>query len=91
MSWAWHLDLRRLSLAWSVIEHIHHEFAARTLFATHYHELTELPIKPGVRNLHVSVKEAASGDFFCESRPGAADRSYVHRSGATGGIAGLGD
>jgi len=67
-----------LALAWSVIEHIHERSGAYTLFATHYHELTELADKlDGVRNLHVSVRE--SGDqiiFLRKVEPGAADRSY---------------
>ena len=46
-----------LALAWSVVEHIHSETRAKTLFATHYHELTELAEQlEGVRNLRVSVK-----------------------------------
>ncbi|HUA85107.1 MAG TPA: DNA mismatch repair protein MutS [Bryobacteraceae bacterium] len=67
-----------LALAWAVVEHIHKQIRAKTLFATHYHELTELAEQlPGVRNLHVSVKE--SGDqilFLRRVEPGAADRSY---------------
>jgi DNA mismatch repair protein MutS len=67
-----------LALAWAVIEHIHERIGAWTLFATHYHELTELEERlQGVRNLHVSVKE--SGDqilFLRKVEPGAADRSY---------------
>lgn len=67
-----------LALAWSVIEHLHERTGAYTLFATHYHELTELAGRlEGVRNLHVSVKE--SGDqviFLRKVEPGAADRSY---------------
>ncbi len=67
-----------LALAWAVIEHIHRNIRAKTLFATHYHELTELASQlEGVRNLHVSVKE--SGDqilFLRRVEPGAADRSY---------------
>ncbi len=67
-----------LSLAWSVVEHIHERIGARTLFATHYHELTELAGQlDGVRNLHVSVKE--TGDqivFLRRVEPGRADRSY---------------
>ena len=67
-----------LALAWAVVEHIHQRIRARTLFATHYHELTELAEQlPGVRNLHVSVKE--SGDqiiFLRKVEPGSADRSY---------------
>jgi DNA mismatch repair protein MutS len=67
-----------LALAWAVVEHIHQNIRAKTLFATHYHELTELASQlPGIRNLHVSVKE--SGDqilFLRKVEPGAADRSY---------------
>jgi DNA mismatch repair protein MutS len=67
-----------LSLAWAVIEHIHQRIRARTLFATHYHELTELADQmPGVRNLHVSVKEAGDQVIFLRKvEPGRADRSY---------------
>ncbi len=67
-----------LALAWAVVEHIQQNIRAKTLFATHYHELTELEqLLEGVRNLHVSVKE--SGDqilFLRRVEPGAADRSY---------------
>ncbi len=67
-----------LALAWAVIEYIHQRLRAKTLFATHYHELTELAEQlEGVRNLRVSVKE--SGDqiiFLRKVEPGAADRSY---------------
>jgi DNA mismatch repair protein MutS len=67
-----------LSLAWAILEHIHEHLRAYTLFATHYHELTELAEQlEGIRNLHVSVKE--SGDqiiFLRRVEPGAADRSY---------------
>jgi len=67
-----------LALAWSVVEHIHQRIRARTLFATHYHELTELADQlPGVRNLHVSVKEAGDQIIFLRKvEPGRADRSY---------------
>ena len=67
-----------LALAWAILEHTHHHLRAKTLFATHYHELTALADQmPGIRNLHVSVKE--SGDqiiFLRRVEPGAADRSY---------------
>jgi DNA mismatch repair protein MutS len=67
-----------LALAWAVVEFIHQKIRARTLFATHYHELTELAEHlDGVGNLHVSVKE--SGDqiiFLRRVEPGRADRSY---------------
>jgi DNA mismatch repair protein MutS len=67
-----------LALAWAVIEHIHRHIRAKTLFATHYHELTELASQlEGVRNLHVSVKESRDQILFLRRvEPGAADRSY---------------
>ena len=67
-----------LALAWAVVEHIHRNIRAKTLFATHYHELTELADQlEGVRNLHVSVKESADQILFLRKvEPGAADRSY---------------
>ena len=61
-----------------MIEFLHERIGAWTLFATHYHELTELEERlPGVRNLHVSVRE--SGDqilFLRKVEPGAANKSY---------------
>jgi DNA mismatch repair protein MutS len=67
-----------LALAWAVVEHIHERIHAKTLFATHYHELTELEeTLEGVRNLHVSVKEAGDQIIFLRKvEPGRADRSY---------------
>jgi DNA mismatch repair protein MutS len=67
-----------LALAWSVVEHIHSRTRAKTLFATHYHELTELAEQlTGVRNLMVSVKEAGDHIIFLRKvEPGKADRSY---------------
>jgi DNA mismatch repair protein MutS len=67
-----------LALAWAVIEHIHDRLRAKTLFATHYHELTVLAEQmEGVRNLRVSVKEAGDQIIFLRKvEPGAADRSY---------------
>jgi len=67
-----------LALAWAVIEHIHGRIRAKTLFATHYHELTELADQlAGIRNLHVSVKEAGAQVIFLRKvEPGRADRSY---------------
>jgi DNA mismatch repair protein MutS len=69
-----------LSIAWAVVEHIHNspQLRARTLFATHYHELTELAqLLPRVRNYTVAVAE--EGDrvvFLHRIVPGGADRSY---------------
>lgn len=66
-----------LAIAWAVIEYIHSTSRAKTLFATHYHELTELDRLQGVKNFHVSVKENAGGIIFLRKvEPGAADRSY---------------
>ena len=67
-----------LSLAWATVEFLHAESGARTLFATHYHELTMLAEKlPRVRNLRVGVKEAAGGIVFLHNiEPGAASKSY---------------
>ncbi len=67
-----------LALAWAVVEYIHGHIKAKTLFATHYHELTELAeLLHGVTNLHVSVKEAGDEIIFLRRvEPGAADRSY---------------
>lgn len=69
-----------LSIAWSVVEHLHGADAcgARTLFATHYHELTRLAeTLPRLRNFCVSVKEWNDEIIFVRQVvPGAADRSY---------------
>jgi DNA mismatch repair protein MutS len=60
------------------VEYIHGRTRAKTLFATHYFELTELADRlPGVKNYHVSVKETGGGIVFLRKvDPGAADRSY---------------
>jgi len=67
-----------LSLAWAVVEHVSTVTRAKTLFATHYHELTELAEHlEGVRNLRVAVKEAGDRIVFLRKvEPGKADRSY---------------
>ncbi len=67
-----------LSLAWATLEHLHAEVGARTLFATHYHELTLLAEQlPGLRNLRVAVKETPTGIVFLHAiEPGAASKSY---------------
>jgi DNA mismatch repair protein MutS len=67
-----------LALAWSIIEYAHERIQAKTLFATHYHELTELADQLfGVRNLHVAVKESNDQILFIRKvEPGPADRSY---------------
>jgi DNA mismatch repair protein MutS len=67
-----------LSIAWAVVEHLQKHTRARTLFATHYHELTELAeLLPAVQNVHVSVKETPSEIIFLRRvEPGSADKSY---------------
>jgi DNA mismatch repair protein MutS len=69
-----------LSLAWAIVEHIHNHprLKARTLFATHYHELTDLAaVLPGVRNYNVAVAEEGERVIFLHRIvPGGADRSY---------------
>ena len=72
-----------LAIAWAVIEHIHNAPAlrAKTLFATHYHELTELGERlPQVVNYHVAVDDSGEEVVFLRRiLPGKADRSYgVH-------------
>ena len=76
-----------LAIAWAVIEYIHGTSRAKTLFATHYHELTELERLDGVKNFHVSVKENAGGIVFLRKvEPGAADRSYGIEVGKLAGL-----
>jgi DNA mismatch repair protein MutS len=67
-----------LSIAWAVVEYLHAHVRAKTLFATHYHELTELAdLLPGVKNVHVAVKEAGTEIVFLHRvEPGSADKSY---------------
>jgi DNA mismatch repair protein MutS len=67
-----------VSLAWAIVEHIHDQIGCRTLFATHYHELTDLQnTLGGVRNLNVSVKEWDDNVVFLHKIiEGSADKSY---------------
>ncbi len=67
-----------LAIAWAAVEYLHARVRAKTLFATHYFELTELAEQlSGVKNYHVSVKETGGGIVFLRRvEPGAADRSY---------------
>lgn len=79
-----------LSIAWAVIEHIHNHpnIRARTLFATHYHELTQLSeLLPGVRNYNVAVSESDNNVVFLHKIiPGGADRSYGIHVGQLAGL-----
>jgi DNA mismatch repair protein MutS len=67
-----------LSIAWAVVEHLSGVTRARTLFATHYHELTELAeLIPGVKNVHVSARDTGTGIVFLKRvEAGSADKSY---------------
>jgi DNA mismatch repair protein MutS len=67
-----------LSIAWAVVEHLASETKSRTLFATHYHELTELAdLLPGIKNVHVSARETSTGIVFLKRvETGSADKSY---------------
>ncbi|HMP15699.1 MAG TPA: DNA mismatch repair protein MutS [Gemmatales bacterium] len=67
-----------LSLAWAIVEHLHHDIGCRTLFATHYHELTKLAeLLPGVRNWNAAVHEEMGRiTFIHRIAPGPAERSF---------------
>ncbi|MBM4001928.1 MAG: DNA mismatch repair protein MutS [Planctomycetes bacterium] len=67
-----------VSLAWAIVEHIHDRIGCRTLFATHYHELTDLAQSlPELRNLNVAVREWDDNVIFLHKIiDGAADKSY---------------
>ena len=69
-----------VSIAWAVAEYIHNhpDLGAKTIFATHYHELTELELTlPGVKNYNVSVKEWDDKIIFLRKIiPGGTDKSY---------------
>jgi len=67
-----------LSLAWSIVEHLHHQTGAKTLFATHYHELTELAGRlPRLKNFNVAVREWNDQIVFLRKIvEGGTDKSY---------------
>jgi len=67
-----------VSLAWAIAEHLHDVVGARTLFATHYHELVDLEkTKPRLRNANAAVRESAGEVVFLHRIvPGGADQSY---------------
>ena len=67
-----------LSLAWSIVEHLHNQVGAKTLFATHYHELTELAGRlPRVKNFNVAVREWHDQVVFLRKIvEGGTDKSY---------------
>jgi DNA mismatch repair protein MutS len=67
-----------LSLAWSIVEHLHNQVGAKTLFATHYHELTELAMRlPRFKNFNVAVREWHDQIVFLRKIvEGGTDKSY---------------
>jgi len=67
-----------LSLAWSIVEHLHNQIGAKTLFATHYHELTELSARlPRIKNFNVAVREWHDQIVFLRKIvEGGTDKSY---------------
>lgn len=77
-----------LSLAWAIAEHLASRVRARTLFATHYHELTQLADSdPGVRNFNVSVREWEDQVVFLHRIvEGGTDRSYGIHVGRLAGL-----
>lgn len=77
-----------LSIAWAVAEYIAVDIRARTIFATHYHELNELAsILPNVANYQVTVKELPEQIIFLHQvQPGGADKSYGIEAGRLAGL-----
>lgn len=77
-----------LSIAWAVAEHLATIILARTIFATHYHELNELAsLQPNIANYQVTVKELPDQIIFLHQvRPGGADRSYGIEAGRLAGL-----
>ncbi len=77
-----------LSIAWAVIEHLTEKIGAKTLFATHYHELTELESKmSGVKNYKISVREINGGVVFLRKiMRGGANRSFGIEVASLAGI-----
>ena len=77
-----------VSIAWAVSEHLHNKIGSKTVFATHYHELTQLADElSSVRNFNVAVEEYAGGIRFLHAlKPGGADRSYGIEVGRLAGL-----
>jgi DNA mismatch repair protein MutS len=77
-----------VSIAWAVSEHLHDRTGAKTVFATHYHELTQLSDElPAVRNFNVAVREVGEQVLFLHRlQPGGADRSYGIEVGRLAGL-----
>jgi DNA mismatch repair protein MutS len=77
-----------VSIAWAVTEHLHERTGAKTIFATHYHELTQLAdLLPALVNANVAVKEVGDDILFLRRlEPGGADRSYGIQVGRLAGL-----
>ena len=77
-----------VSIAWAVSEHLHDKVGCKTIFATHYHELTQLADElPAVRNFNVAVRESGEDVVFLHRlQPGGADRSYGIEVGRLAGL-----
>jgi DNA mismatch repair protein MutS len=77
-----------VSIAWAVTEHLHTALRCKTIFATHYHELTQLAEDlPAVRNFNVAVREVGERVLFLHKmEPGGADRSYGIEVGRLAGL-----
>jgi DNA mismatch repair protein MutS len=77
-----------VSIAWAVTEHLHEQVQAKTIFATHYHELTQLAEQlPALVNFNVAVREAGNDIVFLHTlQPGGADRSYGIEVGRLAGL-----
>jgi DNA mismatch repair protein MutS len=77
-----------LSIAWAVTEHLHERIGCKTVFATHYHELTQLSDElEAVRNFNVAVREVGERILFLHRlQPGGADRSYGIEVGRLAGL-----
>jgi DNA mismatch repair protein MutS len=77
-----------VSIAWAVSEHLHDRVGCKTVFATHYHELTQLADElVAVRNYNVAVKEVGDEILFLHRlQPGGADRSYGIEVGRLAGL-----
>src|SRR5437879_3152503 len=77
-----------VSIAWAVTEHLHEKVGCKTVFATHYHELTQLSDDlSALRNYNVAVREAGEQILFLHRlQPGGADRSYGIEVGRLAGL-----
>jgi DNA mismatch repair protein MutS len=77
-----------VSIAWAVTEHLHEHVGCKTVFATHYHELTQLSEElDALRNFNVAVREVGDQILFLHRlQPGGADRSYGIEVGRLAGL-----